>query len=195
MWCRMLLERILMKIKLYLILFFALVGALFLFAGSMASEMDCKGISHWSATDPPINQWHVFCGEWNKRRNRPSGFHSRPGGENPATVDVLKITQQPNAKGLYGVRWSYAGHPEREKFSSMFPDNCSRDQVLKSIVYAAAHPKPCPRGAPRWAKCGVNKPARGGAGYCRAADDSLFTIAFATLKNSSKINTAFPLVD
>ena len=170
---------------------------LFFFVNSVASEseMDCRSFPHWSDTDPQINQLHVFCGEWNKRKNRPSGLHSRPGGENPESVGVLKITQKTNAKGLYGVRWSYAGHPDRQKFSSMFPDNCSRDQVLKSIAYAASHPEPCPGNAPRWAKCGANKPIQSGTGYCEAKDGSLFTIAFATLKNSNRINTAFPLVD
>jgi len=171
-----------------------LIGFIF-FACSVASEMDCAKIPHWSATNPPVNQQHVFCGEWNKRKNRPAGFHSRPASENPATVDTLKITQQPNARSLYGVRWSYAGHPDREKFSSMFPDTCNRDQILKSIVYAVKHPKACPKGAPGWAKCGPNKPKQGGQAYCEASDNSIFTIAFATLKNSNKVNTAFPLVE
>jgi hypothetical protein len=171
-----------------------LIGLIF-FAGSVASEVDCAKISHWSATNPPVNQQHVFCGEWKKRKNRPAGFHSRPAGKDPATVGTLKITQQPNDKGLYGVRWSYAGHPDREKFSSMFPDTCNREQILKSIVYAARHPQSCSDGAPRWAKCGPNRPTQGGQGYCQALDDAIFTIAFATLKNSNKVNTAFPLVD
>jgi hypothetical protein len=152
-------------------------------------------MSHWSDTDPPVNQEHVFCGEWNKRKNRPAGFHSRPTGDTPATVGALKITQQPNTQGLYGVRWSYAGHPDREKFSSIFPDTCSRDQVLESIGYAVKHSKACPDGAPRWAKCGPNKPKQGAHGYCEASDDSIFSIAFATLSNSNKINTAFPIVE
>jgi hypothetical protein len=171
-----------------------LIGLIF-FAGSVASEVDCAKISYWSATNPPVNQQHVFCGEWKKRKNRPAGFHSRPAGKDPATVGTLKITQQPNDKGLYGVRWSYAGHPDREKFSSMFPDTCNREQILKSIVYAARHPQSCPDGAPRWAKCGPNRPTQGGQGYCQALDDAIFTIAFAMLKNSNKVNTAFPLVD
>ena len=171
-----------------------LVGLIF-FAGSVYSGMDCARISHWSKTEPPVNQQHVFCGEWNHRKKRPAGFHSRPGGNHPATVGQLNITQKPDSKGLYGVRWSYAGHPEREKFSSMFPDTCSRDQVLKSIVYAARHSKPCPAGAPRWAKCGPNKPSGEQPGYCRATDNSIFTIAFATLRNSGKVNTAFPLAE
>jgi len=56
-----------------------LVGLIF-FACSVASEMDCAEMSHWSATNPPVNQQHVFCGEWNKRKKRPAGFHSRPAG-------------------------------------------------------------------------------------------------------------------
>jgi hypothetical protein len=107
----------------------------------------------------------------------------------------LKITQQPDDRGLYGVRWSYAGHPDREKFSSMFPDTCNQEQILKSIVYAAKNPQSCPDGAPRWAKCGPNRPTQGGQGYCQTSDDAIFTIAFATLRNSNKVNTAFPLVD
>jgi hypothetical protein len=162
---------------------------------SVAADMDCANISHWSATNPAVNQLHIFCGEWNPRKNRPAGFHSRPAGENPATIGQLKINQQPNAQGLYGVRWSYAGHPARQKFSSMFPDTCSQDQVLKSIVYAANHRKPCPEGAPPWAKCGPNRPTQGGQGYCQASDQSIFTIAYATLRDSDKVNTAFPVAE
>jgi hypothetical protein len=172
-----------------------LAVGLIIYAGPVGCEMDCAGIPHWSKTDPPVNQQHVFCGEWHKRKNRPAGLHSRPAGHSPGTVGALKITQKPGAQGLYGVRWSYAGHPGREKFSSMFPDTCSRSQVLKSIVYAANNPKPCPAGAPRWAQCGPNKPAGGSRGYCEASDNSIFTIAFARLKNSNKVNTAFPLVE
>jgi len=172
-----------------------LVVGLIICAEPAGSEMDCAAIPRWSKTDPPVNQVHVFCGEWHKRKNRPAGLHARPAGNTPATVGTLKITQKPDAKGLYGVRWSYAGHPGRQKFSSMFPDTCSRSQVLKSIVYAANHPKPCPAGAPRWAQCGPNRPAWGSQGYCEASDNSIFTIAFAKLKNSNKVNTAFPLVD
>ena len=183
------------RLKLLTTLILALLIELIFSAGTAISGMDCAGISHWSATNPPINQHHLFCGQWNARKNRPSGFHSRPAAKNPATVGSLKITQPPNNLGIYGVRWSYAGHPAPEKFSSMFPDSCNRHQILRSIVYAAKNPSPCPRESPRWARCGPNKPIRGGQGYCEAWNDAVFTIAFATLKNSNKINTAFPLVD
>jgi hypothetical protein len=165
------------------------------FASPVESGMECAGMSHWSATNPPINQQHVFCGEWNSRKNRPAGFHSRPAGENPATIGTLTITQSPNAKGLYGVRWTYDGHPDRAKFSTMFPDTCGRDQVLRSIVYAVNHPWACPDGAPRWATCGPNKPPEDNPDYCEAADGSLFTIAFAALRDSNNVNTAFPIAE
>ena len=171
-----------------------LLGLIFL-TGTIFSGMDCAGLSHWSATSPPVNQKHVFCGEWNERKNRPVGFHSRPAGENPSTIATFEITQQPNPQGIYGIRWSYAGHPDREKFSTMFPDTCDRDQVLNSIVYAVEHPKPCPQGSPHWARCGPNKPLHGGHQYCEAADNSIFTIAFAALRNSNNVNTAFPIVE
>jgi hypothetical protein len=173
----------------------SLLLVLTFFSGPVAAEMDCSRIPHWSATIPPVNQQHVFCGEWNHRKKRPAGFHSRPAAENPLTVGSLAVTQRPNAKGIYGVRWSYAGHPDREKFSTMFPDTCSREQVLRSIVYAARHSTPCPQGAPRWAKCGPNKPLREGGDYCEASDRSLFTIGFATLKDSDRVNTAFPIAE
>lgn len=181
--------------KIFAVFSLGVVMALAIFVVSVTSQMDCPNISHWSETNPPINQQHVFCGEWNKRKDRPVGFHSRPGGENPATVGQLKITQGPNAKGLYGVRWSYDGRPERQKFSSMFPDTCRRDQVLKSIVYAARHPKSCPPDAPHWMRCGSNKPHSDGEGYCHALDGTSFTIGLATLRNSNKINTAFPILE
>jgi hypothetical protein len=181
--------------KILAALTLSLVMVLTVFIGSVGSEMACAGIAHWSATSPPINQQHVFCGEWNSRKSRPAGFHSRPAGENPTTIGTLTVTQQPNPKGLYGVRWSYAGHPDRRKFSTMFPDTCSRDQVLRSIGYAVKHPGACPAGAPPWAKCGPNKPPQNGRDYCEASDGSIFAIAFATLKDSDKVNTAFPIAE
>ena len=182
-------------IRILVVVFLSWLMAVTIWAGPVASEVDCATLPQWSATTPPVNQRHVFCGEWNQRNNRPAGFHSRPAGQNPITVGTLKITQKPNHQGLYGVRWGYAGHPDRDKFSTMFPDTCSNDQVLQSIAYAANHPKTCPAGAPRWAKSGPNKPPGDTQGYCEASDQTVFTIGFATLKNSNRVNTAFPVVE
>jgi len=162
-----------------------------------AEAVDCTNLPHWTDnTAIPINQVHVFCGEW--RRDKPKGFHARPHGKNPSTVESLKITQHPNAQGLYGVRWKYEGQSQRSKFSSLFPDSCSYTQIITSIEYAAQHPKSCPTGSPSWTKCGDNKPrshtSKTNTDYCHANDESLFTIAYATLRNG-KINTAFPIME
>jgi hypothetical protein len=82
----------------------------------------------------------------------------------------------------------------KDKFSTMFPDDCNQIQVLNSIVYAANHPSSCPTNAPSWAKCGLNKPQSSGGNYCQGSNNSIFSIGFATLgDNKNKINTAFPL--
>jgi hypothetical protein len=155
------------------------------------AQIDCAQLPHWSATQPPINQTHIFCGEWSN--NKPKGFHSRPGGQTPATVGHFVVTQQPNAKGIYGGNWQYAGHAQPSKASTMYPDSCTQAQVLASVNYAVQHRVAhCPHGAPGWAQCGPNAPNGGGAAYCEAVDHTNFTIAFARLGNGN-LNTAFPL--
>jgi hypothetical protein len=169
---------------------FSLIVAIGCFAGSPTSPVNCANLSHWSNTDPPINQTHVFCGEWS--RNRPKGFHSRPSGVNPNTVDKFEITQPANRQGIYGGTWNYSGHSNPNKFSTMFPDRCTQTQVINSILYAANHKQSCPANAPNWAWCGINAPNTNADPYCNGDNGGLFTIAGAFL-NDGKINTAFPL--
>lgn len=167
-----------------------LVGVLTFFPAPAGAQINCTTLPHWSSTTPRINQTHVFCGEWSG--SRPKGFHSRPNGLNPSTVASFTISNPPNAQGIYDGQWTYAGHPTPTKFSTMFPDSCTQDRVVNSIVYAATYPTSCPGGAPTWAKCGPNKPASNTGNYCQAANGTIFTIAFATLSNGD-VNTAFPL--
>jgi hypothetical protein len=157
-----------------------------------SAQVDCNALAHWSNTVPRINQTLVFCGEWSG--GAPKDFHSRPGGLNPNTVLAFAVTQGPNAKGLYGGRWSYTGHPGVTKFSTMFPNTCSMEEVLNSILYAATNQSACPPGAPAWATCGYNKPvaADPDARYCEAADGSRFFIGMGFL--GADVNTAFPLM-
>ncbi len=170
-----------------------LSGVLFSNLNLAAAEVDCPASPHWSDTVPPLNVDHVFCGEIKK--NRAKGFHSRPGGEDPATVASFVVIEKPNASGIYGgtVTLNNPSGDNPSKFSTIFPDNCSQDEVMKSILHAYENPQACPAGAPGWASCGLNRPAKGGAGYCVGNDAGLrFSIAFATLKDG-RINTAFPL--
>jgi EndoU nuclease-like protein len=168
---------------------------LILFPLQAFSQIDCNTLPHWVALDNGVqmNQKHLFCGEWN--RGRAKGFHSRPDGMSPDTVAKLSIQDKPNAAGIYTGRWSYQNHPEKNKFSSMFPNNCSAQQVLNSINYASSNSDPqCPKGAPNWTKCGQNKPQTSNkedSKYC-SKDGQFFTIGYAPPKNG-KINTAFPI--
>lgn len=168
------------------------------FPPSAQAQVDCNALPHWVALENGLqmNQKHVFCGEWD--RNRPKGFHARPEGVNPTTVTEFTVQDKANAAGVYTGRWSYKGHPGRNKFSSMFPDGCSVKQVLNSIAHAADHQHKCPAGAPDWTLCGFNQPdvAAGemeSGKYCSVSHQR-FAIGFAPPKNG-RINTAFPLFE
>lgn len=159
------------------------------------AQVACPANPHWSATVPPINMDHVFCGEI--KNNNAKGFHSRPNGINPATVVSFVKTQEENVNGIYGgiVTLINPGGPNPSKYSSIFPDSCSQGQVVESILYSYSHQQACPPGAPVWATCGVNRPQNSdSAKYCVGNDvSSQFYIAFALLANGD-INTAFPLL-
>ena len=173
--------------------------SLCLFAPTAWAQLDCNTLRHWVALENnlQLNQKHIFCGEWN--RNRPKGFHSRPDGVNPETVGVFTVQDKVNAAGVYTGRWSYRNQLRRNKFSSMFPDGCTADQVLNSIAYAIDNPVQCPAGSPNWTQCGPNKPdaaenaADDAAKYC-SIDARRFTIGFAPPRNG-KVNTAFPFYE
>jgi hypothetical protein len=159
-------------------------------APTAQAQINCAALSHWSNTTPAINLRHVFCGEWSQ--NRPKGFHSRPGGTNPATVSWFKVTQSANRDGIYGGYWRYANHPEPDKFSTMFPDSCSSNEVMRSVVYAATHPWSCPGGAPGWASCGPNRPSDQSQGYCQGNTSRRFSVAMGRY-DDGRVNTAFPI--
>jgi hypothetical protein len=94
--------------------------------------------AQWSATDPPINETHLFSGEINKR-GRPVGFHARPAGKDPANARVVTIDRGPNRFGIYEarveIRKSFFGK-WLSKRSTMFPDTMSRQAVIDAIVHA-----------------------------------------------------------
>lgn len=184
--------RYILKVILYLLM---------LTPTSVFAQIDCASLPHWATLNNglQINQQHIFCGEWS--HNRPKGFHSRPGGNNPSTVAHLTVQSKPNAAGIYTSRWSYKNHSDKNKFSSMFPDHCTLSQVLNSISYATANSSTkCPSGSPDWTQCGKNKPENKSAAnqdenlqYC-SKDGKFFTIGFAPAKQG-KINTAFPIFE
>ena len=94
--------------------------------------------AQWSATDPPINETHIFDGQINKR-GRAVGFHARPAGKDPANARVIKIERGPNRFGVYEARVKIRKsffHKWLAKRSTMFPDAMSRQAVIEAILHA-----------------------------------------------------------
>lgn len=171
-----------------------LLAELLLWLPSVAgAAIDCGQLPHEAVKNGmKINQAHVFCGEW--KNGAPKGFHARPKGENPSTVKQFRVQDRPNAAGIYTGKWTHADSTGQEKFSTIFPDSCSAEQVLNSIAYAATHQESCPSGAPDWSRCGKNRPeaaAKDRTDYCGSGSPR-FVIAFAPPQKGF-INTAFPL--
>jgi len=128
----------------------------------------------WSKTDPNINLWHIFDGEINKR-GKPTGGHSRPNGCDPANARVVSIRDKPNRAGVYSANIEvYDNGQWKQKFSSFFPDNLSREEVLDIIVHAYKN-----------RKSGDKQPFSGPSGLG-------FTVQGYT-SNRGGINTAFPV--
>lgn len=107
-----------------------LLAGLFL-AGERAIDYRARV---WSATQPPINLTHLFAGEIN-RRGKPVGFHSRPGGVDPAGSGIVRVVDQPNRLGVYSavVR---IGRRDRTKFSTFYPDRLTRQMVIDAVLAA-----------------------------------------------------------
>jgi hypothetical protein len=92
--------------------------------------------SSLSRTSPPINLTHIFEGEINKR-GKPVGYHSRPGGKDPANARVGRVIDRPNRLGVYtaeveirsGSRWL-------SKRSTFYPDRMDRAAVIQAILNA-----------------------------------------------------------
>ena len=171
-----------------------------------AAPIACETLPHWSAPIPTgaqagaatarVNLHHIFCGEPGKR-GRAKGFHSVPGGlphSAPTPYVRHQRMQGPNAAGIYTLRnitLRFEGETYNKFLSTMFPDACTRQQVLQSIVYANTHNTgACAN--PHWAVCGPSAPSDGGARYCLGDNGKPFTVAGAPKRNG-KINTGFPI--
>lgn len=130
--------------------------------------------AHWSNTQPAVNQWHIFEGEIN-RKGKPVGFHSRPGGKDPANARIVAIKSKPNRAGIYTATIAVRdGNQWHEKFSSFFPDNMPQKTVVEAVLHAYKNSKN-PNAQP-W---------RGPSGH-------QFQIQGYTLSKGD-INTAFPV--
>ncbi|RED52368.1 EndoU domain-containing protein [Aestuariispira insulae] len=128
---------------------------------SASAAVDCDTLPQFATvvmpddTEVDINQRHIFCGE--VRDFRAVGFHAQPNGETPNTVDFdnltwdityrIRVANQWVANGIYEMRdfliaedgdtnVAYAKYR-----STMFPDHCSKEDVLNAIAYAAVTPQ------------------------------------------------------
>lgn len=88
---------------------------------------------------PPVKAQHIFCGEIN-RDGRAVGFHSRPGGRNPATVSNVKRheadSRHPGIYTLFRFDITERGVTRQKAVSTMFPDACSARDVIAAIQHA-----------------------------------------------------------
>ncbi len=94
----------------------------------------------WTATDPPINFAHIETGEIN-RRGEAVGYHHRPNGVDPPGAKVLRITQSPDANGVYRARVALRDPAtsewiDKRASSTFFPDAMSDDEVIQAVLNA-----------------------------------------------------------
>jgi EndoU nuclease-like protein len=96
--------------------------------------------SKWTATDPPINFAHIETGEIN-RRGEAVGYHHRPNGIDPPGARVLRVTQPPDANGVYRARVALRDPAtgewiDKRASSTCFPDAMSDDEVILAVLAA-----------------------------------------------------------
>jgi Bacterial EndoU nuclease len=94
----------------------------------------------WSPTSPPVNVTHIFEGEIN-RRGKPTGFHSRPGGHDPANARLARIVDRPNRAGVYTAEVEIRSGAGSEstwlgKRSTLYPDRLDRQAVIQAVLNA-----------------------------------------------------------
>lgn len=181
-------------IRLQMILGMMMITLLIFIIPTQAAGINCDTLPHWSRGTTQVNLHHIFCGEKN-RSGKAVGYHANPGGNTPSTFVSVRTKGTPNAAGLatwQQITLNLAGSNLVKPLSTMFPNSCTQDQVIKSIVYASQNATgSC--ASPSWAKCGPSAPSSGNrSSYCLGKNNSVFTIATATPRNN-KINTGFPI--
>lgn len=145
-------------------------------AAAPTPQAEETSLEPWSDTEPAINQAHIFEGDMN-RRNKPVGFHSRPGGNDPEGARMVGIVEGPNRTGVYiadveirdkNGRW-------KKKRSTFYPDRLGREQVVAAVLHAWKAREKLPQGK------------------FRGPSGEGFTIEGFTLDD--RINTAYPIYD
>ncbi|WP_025898801.1 EndoU domain-containing protein [Sneathiella glossodoripedis] len=107
-----------------------------LFFIGCASPSVSAGPQSWSQTTPQINLKHIFEGEIN-RFGKPTGLHHIK--NNLKTARIHEILSPENKFGIYtAIVEIYDAESKswKQKFSSMFPDRYSQEEVLSVILHA-----------------------------------------------------------
>jgi hypothetical protein len=94
----------------------------------------------WTGTDPPIDIAHIENGEIN-RRGEAVGYHHRPNGVDPPEAKVLRVTQPPDAAGVYRARVALHDAAsgewiDKRASSTFFPDAMSVGAVIEAVLSA-----------------------------------------------------------
>ena len=130
----------------------------------------------WSNTSPQINETHIFCGEINSRW-KPTWFHSKINWKIPKTVQIIK-QEKANRFGVYNAKikiYDIKNKYFKNKFSSIFPEKLSKQEVEKAILNAWKHKKYYKHSKFVW------------------PSGLWFDISGYTYKWKNKINTAYPI--
>jgi hypothetical protein len=129
------------KSSLGLLLFLAVLTGMTtaLAPGCASAARDAKKSvpTAWSTTSPAVNETHLFEGYIN-RKGDPVGYHSRPGGRDPATARVVSVVDPPNKVGVYTAMVEIHAPKGRwlSKQSTLFPDNMSRKEVIQAVLHS-----------------------------------------------------------
>jgi hypothetical protein len=163
---------------------------------SMAATLDCgdAGKRLWSRSDPQVNLSHIFCGEIG-RNGDPKGFHSRAVALPTGAVDRVEDNRHRGGE-VYDGTVIYSNG--RRKRSTFYPDDCSAEAILRSVLYAYRNQT---GDHPAWGVLGPSAPEEAtpdsgsqGDGYCRDDRGRPFEIRIGTIRRRGEdaINTAFP---
>ncbi len=138
---------------------------------------------------------HIFCGDVNRRKNKATGYHSRPKGLDSPTAYVGDIKRMNKITGVYEASPVYVWYDGdwlmKHRGSSFFPDHCDALQVMGSIAYASMHIS-CRFKNGKWG--GPSGPKEGGKAFCFAKNGTALAINGYFRKDTGNIVTAWPLL-
>ena len=132
-----------MRFKKHPITLLWLAAILFLVSctTSVSNTVVDPNVDGWSNTTPSINLAHIFKGQINKH-GKPVGFHVAPRVIEPEGSHIKKVISGPNKAGVYTATVEIYD-PQRkkwkEKFSSIYPNDLSKQQIIDSILNAYSH--------------------------------------------------------